>query len=213
MISTEYEPRNGRAIPTVTDRNVSSEAICHGACHAWRVYFADTLHRGGNMTGNLDSRFCGPCRNFRRAPGAYALAYTRSVFPCSYGTLLLVVFFSLRQHAPLLFLFFRSSWERARRSAAAPIWQRRQCAVLGRRPNVINCKSGHCFPARERELNVTGGSPGVAWSAGFTQRLALRARNVRRAGGRVTQRRVASRWRRSAFSLSPRRHRRRRDGG
>lgn len=69
------------------------------------------------------------------------------------------------------FVFF-FTWKRsqccARRSAAVPIWQRRQCAVLGRRPNVINCKSGHCFPARERELNVTGGNPGAAWSAGFT---------------------------------------------
>lgn len=49
-------------------------------------------------------------------------------------------------------------------------WQRRQCVVLGRRPNVINCKSGHCFPARE--FNVTRwGSLRVSFdSAGFTQR-------------------------------------------
>jgi len=47
----------------------------------------------------------------------------------------------------------RSPWSvvATRRSSGADSKRRRrQCAALGRRPNVINCKSGHCFPARAR---------------------------------------------------------------
>lgn len=70
----------------------------------------------------------------------------------------------------LLPFFFIPAWNRNIASIVPRrFWQRRQCAVLGRRPNVINCKSGHCFSAREFNVTHWGSlrPPGVVWFGGI----------------------------------------------
>lgn len=126
--------------------------------------------RGGERTaGNFDSRDFAVRAGIREAYRAcirssarlsFSLFLSRRLFSSSLDTndVVRVVPVFTRFVPVLCFSFFFLSLFHAGTSLHASIvprrfWQRRQCAVLGRRPNVINCKSGHCFPARE--FNVT----------------------------------------------------------
>lgn len=156
-----------------------------------RVY---SIGAAGNTAFRL-SRFRDPCPEFEAylacirssacLPTCLSLSVSSIVFLSPLGTTHVSLSFLHDLFSGVFFYFFFPS-RRERRYTARPIvprrfWQRRQCAVLGRRPNVINCKSGHCFPARTSLTLPVGEASGCRLICGiYTAPAIERARTSRR---------------------------------